>query len=116
MNPTLEYRLRFFFLMIRLPPRSTLFPYATLFRSLRVGAPELEPVAGTRAVGPQLAVLGLEDAVEEQRSEEHTSELQSQPNLVCRLLLVITYQGTRGGLVFLSPIHIGFSDVDLLQT
>src|SRR2546430_12439808 len=64
--------------MIRRPPRSTLFPYTTLFRSLLVH--------GRRAGGP--AVVALYDlATGEQRSEEHTSELQSQSNLVCRLLL-----------------------------
>src|SRR2546430_10098530 len=67
----------FFFLMIRRPPRSTLFPYTTLFRSRGrccvtiaaiacMASPELRPAA---------------------RSEEHTSELQSQSNIVCRLLL-----------------------------
>src|SRR2546430_8318678 len=70
--------------MIRRPPRSTLFPYTTLFRS-RLAAP-----AG-RALqrGPRLGRnrLGLEIQIVELRSEEHTSELQSQSNLVCRLLL-----------------------------
>src|SRR2546430_10161249 len=65
----------FFFLMIRRPPRSTLFPYTTLFRSHT----QLRTVRG-----PSGAV-GL--TVSWQRSEEHTSELQSQSNLVCRLLL-----------------------------
>src|SRR2546430_13041072 len=72
----------FFFLMIRRPPRSTLFPYTTLFRSvplLREGADHRRDVAAIEA----LARGG--DAG--QRSEEHTSELQSQSNLVCRLLL-----------------------------
>src|SRR2546430_7058154 len=66
--------------MIRRPPRSTLFPYTTLFRSL-IGA---EPVR----VEP-VAVVELRDLAERvrRRSEEHTSELQSQSNLVCRLLL-----------------------------
>src|SRR5574337_1735587 len=64
----------FFFLMIRRPPRSTLFPYTTLFRSAAAGTPTA-PAAHT----PQ-AVCGT-------RSEEHTSELQSPLNLVCRLLL-----------------------------
>src|SRR6478736_8518352 len=64
----------FFFLMIRRPPRSTLFPYTTLFRS---PAPDHQLV-------PLGAVLRLE---QHGRSEEHTSELQSQSNLVCRLLL-----------------------------
>src|SRR2546430_6778107 len=66
----------FFFLMIRRPPRSTLFPYTTLFRSRL----PLEPGPGTRG-GPR------SHAGDQTRSEEHTSELQSQSNLVCRLLL-----------------------------
>src|SRR2546430_10948242 len=66
--------------MIRRPPRSTLFPYTTLFRSefVEVFAPELTPFAV--ALTEQLRDTYL-------RSEEHTSELQSQSNLVCRLLL-----------------------------
>src|SRR2546430_12862443 len=77
-DATASYLL-FFFLMIRRPPRSTLFPYTTLFRS------ELER-PGERAdrPGQGLAIFGCEKRV---RSEEHTSELQSQSNLVCRLLL-----------------------------
>src|SRR2546426_3929103 len=70
----------FFFLMIRRPPRSTLFPYTTLFRShdhvRRADPPELLDGERERAL----------DRLE-QRSEEHTSELQSPCNLVCRLLL-----------------------------
>src|SRR6266571_5726537 len=66
-----------FFLMIRRPPRSTLFPYTTLFRSLA------EPDAHGRAFGHRHK--GEPDRGE--RSEEHTSELQSHVNLVCRLLL-----------------------------
>src|SRR2546430_10460598 len=63
--------------MIRRPPRSTLFPYTTLFRSrARVGAGRGGKGAGRPAPAPPA-----------QRSEEHTSELQSQSNLVCRLLL-----------------------------
>src|SRR6266480_6609076 len=63
----------FFFLMIRRPPRSTLFPYTTLFRSR---APRLRPPPAHGAT-----------AAHQPRSEEHTSELQSHVNLVCRLLL-----------------------------
>src|SRR2546430_7379251 len=76
---SLAWRKSFFFLMIRRPPRSTLFPYTTLFRSRqdRPG-PELH----LRRYAP---VRQRRGAVE--RSEEHTSELQSQSNLVCRLLL-----------------------------
>src|SRR2546427_5907585 len=77
--------------MIRRPPRSTLFPYTTLFRSLeliRAAAPdffpERNPPAGTVVGVATLPRDGLLIAV---RSEEHTSELQSQSNLVCRLLL-----------------------------
>src|SRR5258705_6829157 len=77
----------FFFLMIRRPPRSTLFPYTTLFRSLLRNAValrerrlELEGVA----VG---IASDLRDRFLDRRSEEHTSELQSLRHLVCRLLL-----------------------------
>src|SRR2546422_1961395 len=84
----------FFFLMIRRPPRSTLFPYTTLFRSRPCAAMDRRrrrrsvvslgaPVRCARSVrsarGSQTAVRG--------RSEEHTSELQSRLHLVCRLLL-----------------------------
>src|SRR5256886_7531442 len=85
----------FFFLMIRRPPRSTLFPYTTLFRS---------PLGEALAAGPDFVKINREEersvtgivvndplsageAVRKLRSEEHTSELQSQSNLVCRLLL-----------------------------
>src|SRR6266850_3734137 len=64
----------FFFLMIRRPPRSTLFPYTTLFRSPS-GTPSASPSPGVATGSPTW------------RSEEHTSELQSPCNLVCRLLL-----------------------------
>src|SRR2546427_4606108 len=89
--------------MIRRPPRSTLFPYTTLFRSrdrallLQRRAPghrRLRPhrdLAGLdpHAAGAAQARGGLGEAVayDDRRSEEHTSELQSQSNLVCRLLL-----------------------------
>src|SRR2546423_15470130 len=67
----------FFFLMIRRPPRSTLFPYTTLFRS-KIRRPGQRPVC--RGEGDQTRHPYL-------RSEEHTSELQSLAYLVCRLLL-----------------------------
>src|SRR5256885_12494122 len=78
--------LYFFFLMIRRPPRSTLFPYTTLFRSGVAAALE---VAGAHAVLPDRADEELPEGAARslERSEEHTSELQSPCNLVCRLLL-----------------------------
>src|SRR2546425_11622065 len=77
--------LTFFFLMIRRPPRSTLFPYTTLFRSLAVGHVAQH---GDAARGIALIVVDAHELqVGEQRSEEHTSELQSLAYLVCRLLL-----------------------------
>src|SRR5256885_4298577 len=80
--------------MIRRPPRSTLFPYTTLFRSefmsgLRDGAAELRESAAAEPLNEcvqRLGAMGLGPFVEV-RSEEHTSELQSPCNLVCRLLL-----------------------------
>src|SRR3712207_8233785 len=93
--------------MIRRPPRSTLFPYTTLFRSLRrsiapagdIGALQAEAEAGARGVMEKLGYVGVL-AIElfeknghlyanemAPRSEEHTSELQSRQYLVCRLLL-----------------------------
>src|SRR6266480_1518993 len=74
----------FFFLMIRRPPRSTLFPYTTLFRS----APRCGPAAPARwrcRRGRRCATTRRRSC--RARSEEHTSELQSHVNLVCRLLL-----------------------------
>src|SRR5690348_17972935 len=80
----------FFFLLIRRPPRSTLFPYTTLFRSeqrqdrLRREAPA--EGAGLEQAG-QFRAGGAAAAGQRDRSEEHTSELQSPVHLVCRLLL-----------------------------
>src|SRR2546427_1220525 len=80
--------------MIRRPPRSTLFPYTTLFRSLAVErgrAVARHVVGGLLNARFDLARIAAEDRHEQRggarRSEEHTSELQSQSNLVCRLLL-----------------------------
>src|SRR3712207_7451982 len=82
--------------MIRRPPRSTLFPYTTLFRSARTGAITLGsppnsplvrdpgPAVCRRRCLPHCSLCGRAEAV---RSEEHTSELQSRQYLVCRLLL-----------------------------
>src|SRR5687768_955782 len=72
--------------MIRRPPRSTLFPYTTLFRSVRRQAPTDQADAGTGRAAPPL-VLTRARPTPEERSEEHTSELQSRLHLVCRLLL-----------------------------
>src|SRR2546427_1335569 len=91
--------------MIRRPPRSTLFPYTTLFRSgpdsvprppisvIRITWPEVVQCTSDSVAKPSTTVLS------EPRSEEHTSELQSQSNLVCRLLLekkkkIKAYQAT----------------------
>src|SRR2546427_12422183 len=81
----------FFFLMIRRPPRSTLFPYTTLFRSRatrqapRRKAIPSRPSWPAIACGPRSSHWRASESP--RRSEEHTSELQSQSNLVCRLLL-----------------------------
>src|SRR2546427_3079437 len=92
----------FFFLMIRRPPRSTLFPYTTLFRSRHaaeaprehLAQPPLTHWSPIRAGSPRRAPsgwvrTGRQSSIScgDNRSEEHTSELQSQSNLVCRLLL-----------------------------
>src|SRR5204862_7348706 len=83
----------FFFLMIRRPPRSTLFPYTTLFRSCQTGAKG----RGVKRQIQESIALSLQASRESdhgggirdfrRRSEEHTSELQSRRDLVCRLLL-----------------------------
>src|SRR5437667_8433113 len=73
----------FFFLMIRQPPRSTLFPYTTLFRSSRENARCIFLYCTARAH----PALHVREAHQSNRSEEHTSELQSHHDLVCRLLL-----------------------------
>src|SRR2546430_13265716 len=92
----------FFFLMIRRPPRSTLFPYTTLFRSHRVVLDQRPWAEITQAQTGAPRTFGVREAARSgagggagnvvsgrvvARSEEHTSELQSQSNLVCRLLL-----------------------------
>src|SRR3712207_8918289 len=97
----------FFFLMIRRPPRSTLFPYTTLFRSKKPGRDPREelprPIFKTGVLElsqlkPGMELMGtvrnvadfgafVDIGVHQDRSEEHTSELQSRQYLVCRLLL-----------------------------
>src|SRR5256886_14704108 len=76
----------FFFLMIRRPPRSTLFPYTTLFRSDDLRE-ELGDLLFQITFFARVANERGEFTIDDVRSEEHTSELQSQSNLVCRLLL-----------------------------
>src|SRR2546430_12423223 len=86
--------------MIRRPPRSTLFPYTTLFRSLLVIAVVADRLVGHAVLDAPVDRADLEEVIRIEihvgdvavwprhaRSEEHTSELQSQSNLVCRLLL-----------------------------
>src|SRR2546427_4068080 len=90
--------------MIRRPPRSTLFPYTTLFRSPQPPADlplaevqafsiddsattEIDDALSVRGLGTGTVTVGIHIAAPGLRSEEHTSELQSQSNLVCRLLL-----------------------------
>src|SRR5689334_24400527 len=78
--------------MIRRPPRSTLFPYTTLFRSIRLEQRQPGELAGRAAVRVHVTGAHVHDdevghAAAGVRSEEHTSELQSQFHLVCRLLL-----------------------------
>src|SRR5256884_5817545 len=81
----------FFFLMIRRPPRSTLFPYTTLFRSRRNSSPWRASASSFRDSGIRgrstLGVRRRPTFRRRARSEEHTSELQSRLHLVCRLLL-----------------------------
>src|SRR5438034_2714885 len=72
--------------MIRLPPRSTLFPYTTLFRSI-TAAPGLIQSGSTKPAFPMAATTISARRRTSGRSEEHTSELQSHSDLVCRLLL-----------------------------
>src|SRR5260370_28776421 len=79
--------------MIRRPPRSTLFPYTTLFRSrgaafaLRAGRPRCLPAKHRELRGFRVEIDDGRHSIPMSRSEEHTSELQSHLNLVCRLLL-----------------------------
>src|SRR3712207_6967124 len=81
----------FFFLMIRRPPRSTLFPYTTLFRSMHLArfARRVTLVVRGRSLDESMSqyLRASIEAAANVRSEEHTSELQSRQYLVCRLLL-----------------------------
>src|SRR3712207_7700810 len=90
---TYRYSYLFFFLMIRRPPRSTLFPYTTLFRSATVTVSSSSglgcPDTMLKAIGDRFRDTGEPSGLTmvHPRSEEHTSELQSRQYLVCRLLL-----------------------------
>src|SRR5438034_4497103 len=78
----------FFFLMIRRPPRSTLFPYTTLFRSrICLSAVNVWVVPRTVLIAHASEAFDATGELKNPRSEEHTSELQSHSDLVCRLLL-----------------------------
>src|SRR3712207_7483489 len=105
----------FFFLMIRRPPRSTLFPYTTLFRSLvravsdGVGVPSARAFGGLAGAGIGLFALGYAvflttDRIQF-RSEEHTSELQSRQYLVCRLLLEKKKKKNNIIVAIIIPLH-----------
>src|SRR5260370_16816538 len=101
----------FLFLMIRRPPRSTLFPYTTLFRSQRFkcSLPAALAWRGVRMVAtPFLCDSCIHYSTPVYRSEEHTSELQSHLNLVCRLLL----EKKKKLLAHQLPLHPHFSVPD----
>src|SRR5260221_6545696 len=93
----LDYVIGFFFLMIRRPPRSTLFPYTTLFRS--------RTWTRTLFVNDSTGVQQLARAYD-RRSEEHTSELQSHSDLVCRLLLENKEKATKARHVNVSERNV----------
>src|SRR2546428_12903941 len=88
-----QYAFHFFFLMIRRPPRSTLFPYTTLFRSHRrilstIRASTMSTPPRNSATTTVTVITTTVELISSwRRSEEHTSELQSRSDLVCRLLL-----------------------------
>src|SRR5258708_21295484 len=89
----LSNHVSFFFLMIRRPPRSTLFPYTTLFRSssqsrVSIALDEVPEIGWFLEIeGPLDQLRDVAGRLSDCRSEEHTSELQSPDHLVCRLLL-----------------------------
>src|SRR3712207_4242690 len=102
----------FFFLMIRRPPRSTLFPYTTLFRSTklkgtgekgRITAEDVKSFLRGPAVAPAVPAAAPAGGMGiPERSEEHTSELQSSQYLVCRLLLEKKKQSNNDVLIYIS--------------
>src|SRR2546430_11510109 len=100
--------------MIRRPPRSTLFPYTTLFRSTNSSwAINSSPSSSERSLTGTRRIASSEPEAMRLRSEEHTSELQSQSNLVCRLLLekknqqrsFITQVNTHGDSLYSPILH-----------
>src|SRR5258707_4416579 len=99
---SVELLFTFFFLMIRRPPRSTLFPYTTLFRSCTsswiFGCEQVSDLRSRSLLYfVQLSVVEL-GCYDGERSEEHTSELQSRQYLVCRLLLETKSNSTEGNM------------------
>src|SRR2546427_1603608 len=101
--------------MIRRPPRSTLFPYTTLFRSVSEGfsIPRLRFGLGmkdARCVMPEtIVIVGGGVSALLARSEEHTSELQSQSNLVCRLLLEKKKNKKKKHIIRLESVNVWYS-------
>src|SRR5258707_8480217 len=91
--------------MIRRPPRSTLFPYTTLFRSTRSGRPPGSHTAKRELLPPISARSACTITDNRTRSEEHTSELQSRQYLVCRLLLEKTKGPKKPQAIALTPFH-----------
>src|SRR3712207_8842218 len=100
----------FFFLMIRRPPRSTLFPYTTLFRSTsgEVLDTNGDAEGGTASWEFDAGEVGDFSAVIDVRSEEHTSELQSRQYLVCRLLLEKKKQTDKSAIPVFHTYHFYF--------
>src|SRR2546430_11409247 len=96
--------------MIRRPPRSTLFPYTTLFRSWKIPTAAQAIAAKATVVHTPTPFRGFLRTIQRIRSEEHTSELQSQSNLVCRLLLekkkILTPNVSLYAILSLTPAHI----------
>src|SRR5687768_17793250 len=86
LSPSFAPLMIFFFLMIRRPPRSTLFPYTTLFRSALTTS-TTSTIEISRVISISCSEARIERVLSDARSEEHTSELQSRLHLVCRLLL-----------------------------
>src|SRR5690242_20850190 len=97
--------------MIRRPPRSTLFPYTTLFRSTATAttASAIAPTPGSSCTGSTTAAPRT-GAAGRRRSEEHTSELQSHVNLVCRLLLEKKKKTTNTQITVTQPKYPNLQD------